>query len=264
MNIRSVAVSLQGKGRENNEDSYYADPGLGLLIVSDGMGGHKAGEVASAMTVKLIAEKISSRVREYLRLAETTLNMPGLNPEQIIREAIDYANKEIYERAQANREQRNMGATVTLAWAYDEAVYFGHVGDSRAYFFGNGVRQVTRDHSVVGELYRGGSITRDQAKNHPSKHMLLRALGVEPVVKPDIFVMEWNPEDCLLICSDGLHGSFDIEDVLDKIDVTKNKQEILDALVKLAVDYGSRDDITGLLVWQPTLESANSRGVLDI
>ena len=264
MNIRNVAVSLQGKGRKNNEDSYYADPGLGLFIVSDGMGGHKAGEVASSMAVKLIAGKISDSVREYVQLAETTLNMPKLNPEQIINDAIQFANLEIYKSSKSDKERRNMGSTVTLAWVYDGAVYFGHVGDSRAYFFGSNVKLVTKDHSVVGELYRGGSITKEEAKHHPNKHMLLKALGVEETVKPDIFVMEWYCEDCLLLCSDGLYGAFDIENVLEKIDVTKDKNEILDALVKLAVDYGSRDDITGVLAWPANLDSANYREVSDI
>ncbi|MGI5825552.1 MAG: Stp1/IreP family PP2C-type Ser/Thr phosphatase [Bacillota bacterium] len=260
MNIRNVAVSLQGKGRVNNEDSYYADPSLGLLIVSDGMGGHKAGEVASAMTVELIAKKIGDALREYLQLAETTLDMPELNPEAIIKEAIDYANAQIYESSKENKDRRNMGATVTLAWIFNDTVYIGHVGDSRAYFFGDEVKLVTRDHSVVGELYRGGSITKEEAKNHPNKHMLLRALGVEERVKADIFAMKWQSADCLLLCSDGLYGAFDIESILDQIDVTKDKNEILDALVKMAVDYGSKDDITGVLAWQSSLDSENSQG----
>lgn len=264
MKIRNVAVSLQGKGRENNEDSYYADPNLGLMIVSDGMGGHKAGEVASSMAVKLISEKINELCREYMQLSETTLAMPKLNPEKIILQAIEFANAEIYQSSQSNKEQRNMGATVTLIWYYNDAAYFGHVGDSRAYFFGRQVKQVTRDHSVVGELYRGGSITKEQAKHHPNKHMLLKALGVEPEIKPDIFAMEWNPEDCLLLCSDGLYGAFDLEQALEKIDVTKNKKEILNALVDLAVNYGSRDDITGVLIWQPCLDTENPLEVSDI
>ena len=261
MNIRNVAVSLQGKGRNNNEDSYFADPKLGLMIVSDGMGGHKAGEVASAMAVQLIAQKIEGAFHEYLQLAETTLDMPQFNPEQIIKEAIDYANGQIYENAQSDKNKKNMGATVTLAWAVNGSVYIGHVGDSRAYFFGDDVKLVTRDHSVVGELYRGGSITKEQAQHHPNKHMLLRALGVEKTVRADIFGMKWQPEDCLLICSDGLYGAFDIENILAQIDVTKDKKEILDALVNMAVDYGSKDDITGILAWQSGLDAVNSREV---
>ena len=264
MKVRNVAVSFQGMARHNNEDSYFADSNLGLFIVSDGMGGHKAGEVASAMAVKLIAEKICELFKEYIKMAETTLGMPRLNPEEIISQAIDYANTEIYQSAKEDSERRNMGATVTLAWVYDDIIYFGHVGDSRAYFFGEEVRLVTKDHSVVGELYRGGSITKEEAKNHPNKHMLLKALGVEKTVKPDIFAMEWNSEDCLLLCSDGLYGAFDIENVLEKIDVTKDKGEILDALVKLAVDFGSRDDITGVLAWPESLDEANFQGVSDI
>lgn len=264
MDINNIAVSVRGMARDNNEDSYFADSNLGLFIVSDGMGGHKAGEVASSMAVKLIAEKICGLFFDYMKMAETTLNMPRLNPEEIISEAIGYANAEIYKSAKSNKERRNMGATVTLAWIYNDVVYFGHVGDSRAYFFGNEVRLVTKDHTVVGELYRGGSITKEEAKTHPSKHMLLRALGVEETVKTDIFAMEWNKIDCLLICSDGLYGAFDIENVLEKIDVTKNKGEILDALVKLAVDFGSRDDITGVLVWPASLNEVDFPGVSDI
>lgn len=261
MNIGNVAVSLQGKGRKNNEDSYFADPNIGLLIVSDGMGGHNAGEVASAMTVQLISQKIENAFKEYLQLAETTLDTPRLNPELIIKNAIDFANSKIYETAKTDKTKKNMGATVTLAWFVNGAVYIGHVGDSRAYFFGEDVKLVTRDHSVVGELYRGGSITKEQAQRHPNKHMLLRALGVEETVRADIFGMTWQTGDCLLICSDGLYGAFDIESVLAQIDVTKDKNEILNALVKMAVDYGSKDDITGILAWQSALDTANFREV---
>lgn len=258
MKIKTVAVSLQGRGRKNNEDSYYADPNLGLMIVSDGMGGHKAGEVASAMAVELIAEHIGNAMGEYLRLLETTLDMPEPNPEKMIKDAIDYANGQIFQSAQENKDRRNMGATVTLAWLFRDEVYIGHVGDSRAYFFGEEVKLVTRDHTVVGELYRSGSISKEEAKKHPNKHMLLRALGVEETVRADIFAMKWQPVDCLLLCSDGLYGAFDIENVLEKIDVTKDKNEILEALVKLAVDYGSKDDVTGILAWPSSLDSANS------
>jgi serine/threonine protein phosphatase PrpC len=258
MNIKHTAVSLQGKGRVNNEDSYYADPALGLMIVSDGMGGHKAGEVASAMAVEIISQKIGNALKEYMQLAETTLDMPDLNPEKIIKDAIEYANGQIYESAKENKERRNMGATVTLAWVFGNTVYIGHVGDSRAYFFGDDVKLVTRDHSVAGELYRGGSITKEEADNHPNKHMLLRALGVEKNVKADIFAMTWEDTDCLLLCSDGLYGAFDIEKILIQIDVRKNKQEILEALVKMAIDYGSKDDITGILAWPSNLDSENS------
>ena len=105
------------------------------------------------------------------------------------------------------------------------------------------------------------SITKEQAQHHPNKHMLLRALGVEETVRADIFGMTWQTGDCLLICSDGLYGAFDIESVLAQIDVTKDKNEILNALVKMAVDYGSKDDITGILAWQSALDTANFREV---
>ena len=248
MKVRNVAVSFQGMARHNNEDSYFADSNLGLFIVSDGMGGHKAGEVASAMAVKLIAEKICELFKEYIKMAETTLGMPRLNPEEIISQAIDYANTEIYQSAKEDSERRNMGATVTLAWVYDDIIYFGHVGDSRAYFFGEEVRLVTKDHSVVQMMVDRGDLTPELAKSYPGKNLITRAIGTDAVVMCDIFHWEVVRGDYLLLCSDGLSNVMDDQEILFEVAHGVNKQHCCQRLLSIAKNRGAPDNVTSVLV----------------
>ncbi len=250
MELRTVTLSLQGKARNNNEDSYFADASQSLLMVADGMGGHQAGEVASSMAVNSILESISVAIKNN--------QDQDLAPEEVLREAFYYANNKIFSYSSQNAELKNMGSTLTVAWLVKGQLYIGHVGDSRAYFFGRGAEQLTVDHSVAGELLREGGITKAEAEEHPKKHMLTRALGVEQLVEVDVYHYQWQANDVLLLCTDGLSNLLDLEEILPKIDVSKDKTEILAALVTMAEEAGSLDDITGVLAWQKSLDAGNS------
>ena len=261
MELRTITLSLQGKSRTNNEDSYYADAQLKLMLVADGMGGHQAGEVASSIAVEAVVKSLSQVATEqFTQPADTeeTIILPKFSPEEAMRAAFYYANDQIYSYAQERPELNHMGSTLTAAWVVGDDLYIGHVGDSRAYFFGNEVSQLTIDHSVAGELLREGGITKAEAAEHPKKHMLTRALGVEHRVEVDVYHYVWPAQSVLLLCSDGLSDHLDLESILDQIDVTKDKTDILAALVKMAEDAGSLDDITGVLAWHKALDEGGA------
>ncbi|MBQ2888690.1 MAG: serine/threonine-protein phosphatase [Firmicutes bacterium] len=238
MIIKYQALTMQGQGRTNNEDCYSVLPDDGLFMVSDGMGGHNAGEVASNIAINAVAY--------YLR------QNAGHKPADILlEEAVSYANEQILTDSRKSDGHQNMGATLAAVWQQDDLLYVAHVGDSRVYVFNDEqARSLTRDHSLVGDLLREGVITAQQAINHPQKNVLTRALGVEEQVLPDISVFEQPIPGFLLICSDGLSAYLPMEKVLPHIAARVKPEQMLPVLAELAKEAGSNDDITGVLLWQ--------------
>lgn len=231
--MKTEAISDTGLVRKGNEDSYLLNNRLGLFAVADGMGGHEAGEVASHIAVTTLEKSI-----EELRREENALDL-----------AIQAANVEIYNQAQENQAYNGMGTTITALYCGDEKVYIGHVGDSRAYLLRKSqITLLTRDHSLVNELLLGGHISEEEALNHPQRHVVTRALGIEPTVEVDILSPAIEKEDKILLCTDGLSNLLKPEEMLQVIQLYKDPADALQALKQMALERGGFDNITALLV----------------
>lgn len=234
------AKSDRGRIRELNEDSFAVQE-LGaytLLIVADGMGGHKAGEVASSAAVQKIQEYITENVEVY--------PVPHL-----LEQAMSQANELIYNRAKEDPDCAAMGTTAVACCMTGTEAYFANVGDSRAYLLGmDGMEQVTEDHSLVMELLRQGEITQEEAERHPQKNVITRALGTERTVQTDLFHCELQPEDMLLLCSDGLTGMLSEEEIAAVMWLEEPLEARVDRLISMANERGGYDNITVIAVTQ--------------
>jgi len=233
------ACTHTGKKRSTNEDSIYLPKekeSPQIIIVADGMGGHNAGEVASSLAVKTLADYFA-----------------GCNNEEVtdteIRDSIIQANDNVLRESYTNVEYIGMGTTLTLAVLRANSLIIGHVGDSRAYLLNSdGLRLITRDHSYVQELIDNGFITEDEAMVHPRRNIITRAIGISAKLEIDIIHTDWQNGDILLLCSDGLtqHVSFvELNRILpdEKCDLEKKA----DMLFSLAMDKGGTDNISVIL-----------------
>jgi PPM family protein phosphatase len=219
-----------GRQRSANEDSLVVSPPL--FAVADGMGGAKAGEVASAVAVEAV-----EGARESSEPAEAQLA-------SIVREA----NRRIYDLAVADESRRGMGTTLTLAKLHGDEVSLAHVGDSRAYRLRAGeLEQLTRDHSLVAELERSGQITPEAAEHHPQRSIITRALGPEPDVEVDTYTLTGREGDLFLICSDGLTSMISDDEVGSILRSAGSLDEAADELVRAANQSGGKDNITVIL-----------------
>ncbi|NLO89308.1 MAG: Stp1/IreP family PP2C-type Ser/Thr phosphatase [Clostridia bacterium] len=234
---------MQAKGvthrglRDKNEDSFLIEPERKIFAVADGMGGHRAGEVASALAVKT--------VREYL------LNVK--EPKEALKDiekAVQEANKKVYTHSCQNSKQEGMGTTLTVLWIVDMKAYVAHVGDSRAYLLRDGeIALITSDHSFVQELVREGSITESEARVHPRRNLLTRAVGIEKETSIDVTSFSLKKGDFVLLCTDGLSGTICDEEIKDIIYFSKTVEEACENLVKAACSRGGEDNITSVLVY---------------
>ena len=219
-----------GRQRSANEDSLVVRPPL--FAVADGMGGAKAGEVASAVAVEAVEAAKESGEPAEAQLAG------------IVREA----NRRIYDLAVADESRRGMGTTLTLAKLHGDEVSLAHVGDSRAYRMRGGeLEQLTRDHSLVAELERSGQITPEAAEHHPQRSIITRALGPEPDVEVDTYTLTGREGDLFLICSDGLTSMISDDEVGSILRSASSLDEAADALVRAANQSGGKDNITVIL-----------------
>lgn len=230
MRIVYAARSDVGRMRRANEDSYLVrEP---LFAVADGMGGHLAGDVASATAVEVLG-----------RDAELELD------ERRLEEMVRDANAAIWEKAQADAQLRGMGTTCTLVWMEDSTAHLAHVGDSRAYLLREGaLSQLTDDHTLVARMVREGRLEADEARSHPQRNVITRALGVDPEVDVDIFAIELQRGDRLLLCSDGLPSMVDDETIRTTLDEHGDLSVAADRLVDLANSRGGDDNITVLVL----------------
>lgn len=227
-------ISITGKVRDKNEDNYLVldKNELHIIAVADGMGGHKAGDVASSTAIKII--------KEY--------EFDSNNLVTGIRECINIINNKIIEKSNNNSEYRGMGTTLTLGVIKDNHLLVGHIGDSRAYIYHNkSLEQVTTDHSYVADLLQKGAITKEEAKNHPKKNLLLRALGLEEEIKLDIIECELVTDDIVLLCSDGLTNMNTNEQIKEVLSKDLKLQEQAELLSDKANAAGGYDNITAVL-----------------
>lgn len=230
----------KGLVRDTNQDVFFAaelENDVAFAMVCDGMGGANAGNVASETAVKTISDYIIHSYRP---------KMDEFAIEKLLKNAIESANIEIYDKALKNAELFGMGTTVVLTVIRGEKAIIAHVGDSRAYKISESITQLTRDHSVVQSLLESGKITEEASKVHPRKNVITRALGAEESVIPDISTVSFLKGEKILLCSDGLSSMLSKEKILDII--KSSKEDVAEKLVSAANDMGGRDNITVVLL----------------
>lgn len=231
-----------GNIRSQNQDAYNIvefGHDRALMIVCDGMGGAKSGNVASTMA----AEAFVAEVRRSQRLALSVERV-----KQILLGALELANKAVYEHAKLGDEYSGMGTTLVAAFLLKNTAVVINVGDSRAYHFSaQGVHQVTRDHSIVELMVQRGELTPEQAKTYPGKNLITRAVGTEPEVEGDLYVQELHKDDCLLLCSDGLSNEMDDQEILFEVVHGMKKSTCCERLLSIAKNRGAPDNVTVVL-----------------
>lgn len=235
-----------GMHRKENQDRIEIPNeknNLKLFIVADGMGGANAGGVASQMAIEYVKNSIIDGIEETGYEREKI--------EELLRKAIVDANKYVYNKSKANSEYAGMGTTISVTLVVKNKVYVGHVGDSRIYRIRKHImRQLTKDHSYVQELLRSKTITKEEAENHPQKNILIKVLGCEPNIEPDVMVKGFVKDDVLLLCSDGLTNMIDKDDIHEMISKGKhNLKETCNSLISRAKDNGGYDNISVILIF---------------
>lgn len=237
MIVRTAGRTDVGKRRQANEDAYALSPEHQLFLVADGMGGHRAGQVASRMAADAVLRAVD------------TLQGAGVSLAEQLRYAVAVSNREVYAAARRNRQLSGMGTTLVALLAQGERAALAHVGDSRAYLLRAGrIRRLTDDHSLVGELLRRQEITEDAARDHPHRHVLTRALGVRPQVEPDLAEISPLQDDVFLLCSDGLTTHMADDEIIGMASRENDLQALCDGLVAAANARGGVDNSTVVLV----------------
>lgn len=237
--MKTFSITDTGVTREMNQDYYFAtDTNLGnlpnLFIVADGMGGHKAGDYASRHTIERVVASISRNSSE--------------EPVTIIQEAISKANELLVAESNEDETKSGMGTTLVIATLVGDKLIVANVGDSRLYVISDMVRQITRDHSLVDEMVRLGELNPSEARFHPDKNIITRAIGAQKNVKADFFEVELAKDDYVLMCTDGLTNMVRDEEILDIVRSEKEPEAIAHKLVRMANDNGGRDNITVTII----------------
>lgn len=236
--MKAYSITDIGKRRSSNQDFVYASVQQvgnlpNLLIVADGMGGHNAGDLASRYTVESMVE--------YIEKADEKRPIPLLSM------AIHYANDLVMEKARTDRALEGMGTTVVAATIEDGYLYVANVGDSRLYLIDQQIEQITRDHSLVEEMIRIGELQRQDARSHPDRNVITRAIGVNSPVKIDFFDMKLEKGDRILLCSDGLTTMVDDDEILHIVKKCTSPKEAAQRLVTEANKNGGKDNISVVL-----------------
>ncbi|MGN0567053.1 MAG: Stp1/IreP family PP2C-type Ser/Thr phosphatase [Acutalibacteraceae bacterium] len=236
--MKIVAKTDKGKVRKDNQDSYAAGElpgGVAWAVVCDGMGGAAGGNVASSIAVKMISEKIAASYQH---------GMSDNSIRNMLISVIETANASIYEMSCTVESLNGMGTTVVAVIIRDSTLYIAHAGDSRAYRISeNSMRQLTRDHSVVQDMVEHGELTEEQAREHPGKNIITRALGVSEDIDVDFSQETLDEKDVIIICTDGLTNYVETDDIYN---ATRDEHyyEFADRLVNLANENGGGDNIT--------------------
>ncbi len=240
--MRTLGASHAGRVRSSNQDAFICGmltEKTAFAVVCDGMGGVSGGNIASGIAVRIIADRLVDGYRENADPASLRL---------LLTEAITEANEEVFRTAMENEDLRGMGTTVVAAIATERDVCIAHVGDSRAYLVTRrAIEQVTRDHSIVQEMVEQGKITPEEARSHPQKHFLTRALGVERETECEFTMVKFPDEGTLLVCTDGLTNMVETE-MIQSLVRTFPFEEIPNKLINTANLAGGSDNITVVAV----------------
>ena len=250
--MECFGLTDKGRVRPTNQDIYQIEAReenqTALLVVCDGMGGANAGNVASRFAAQVFTESIK---------AELTRPLDAKERQELMVHALEEANQTVFSLAGRQPEFRGMGTTLVAALVQGGEATVLNVGDSRAYLFdGENLRQLTEDHSYVEEMRRQGRITAEVARTHPQKNLITRAVGVEPAVEGDLFEVALRKNEVLLLCSDGLSGMAEDQQIAAAIKNAKTLALAGDALLTLALEGGGRDNITVALFTRGAEEEA--------
>ncbi len=238
MRLNAAGATDVGRRRRMNEDAFSLSIEGGLVLVADGMGGHSAGHIASELAA-----------REVERTVADAAHAEGRTPTDRLRNAVASANDAILAASKTRDEWSGMGTTLVALLAVGERAALAHVGDSRAYLVRRGrVRQLTDDHSLVGELQRRGELTPDAAREHPHRHVLTRALGVRRGVEADLAELTLAVDDVFVLCTDGLTTHVRDEELAEIVADEHDPQVAAKALVDLANERGGEDNVTVVVV----------------
>ena len=238
--MKAVAVTNVGNKRSMNQDYFFSsDEPVGIMqnlyIVADGMGGHNAGDYASRFSV----ERFVELVRESKERTEIS----------VIEAALKTTNEELIAKARAQREYEGMGTTFVLATLESDGnLLIANIGDSRLYIVNDKITQITQDHSLVAEMVRNGELKKEEARFHPQKNVVLRALSTRSVVNPDYYKVKVNRGDYILLCSDGLWEMVEEGELLKLVSEYEDVKDIADKMVFMANENGGMDNITIILL----------------
>lgn len=241
--MQAWGLTDPGMIRPQNQDD-YAIVKLGkdqlLVLVCDGMGGARSGNIASKMAVEVFSEEVRRTARS---------NMKPERIDQMLKDSVELANKAVFEQSQLSEEYKGMGTTLVAAFFQKDQLTVVNVGDSRAYLLNpDGIASITTDHSLVELMVQRGELTRETAKNHPGKNLITRAVGTEPEVECDLYHVSLKKADSVLLCSDGLSNIMSDQEILFEVVHGVNKSDCCQRLLKIANYRGSPDNVTVALV----------------
>lgn len=245
--MKTFSMIDVGRKREVNQDYIFvSNEPLGnlpnLLIVADGMGGHRAGDFASRYAVETLKEDLANSTED--------------GPEAMIRKAIQSANQKLIEAARQDARLEGMGTTLVVATVIEHTLYFANVGDSRLYLLHDTIKQLSKDHSFVQEMVRLGGIDAEEAKHHPDKNIITRAVGAREKVEVDFFEYRLKKGDIILMCTDGLSNMVEDEEMLAIVKSSRDIVEAVERLVERANDNGGNDNI-GVILAEPFAGEVN-------
>ncbi len=248
MTVHAWAATDVGRKRKHNEDSFLLDPELGLYLVADGMGGHAAGEVASARCVEIVREELVGQREALEAFAREPTHEAREEVQKLLARAIQRSCREIFQLAEREPQKRGMGTTCVALLVCGKKAIVAHVGDSRAYLLRAGrVHQLTEDHSLVEEHVKRGLMTREQAEKSDIRNVITRAVGIQRSVEVDTLLTDVAPGDMFLLCSDGLHGYLK-DDELVGLFSEEPRAQLPQKLVELANGRGGKDNVTAIIV----------------
>ena len=237
-----------GSVRDHNEDAIGSNTDIGLAVLADGMGGHRGGEVASAITVSTILEELGNKLK-HINHGETD-DKTGYSLESIaVHDAVNEANTNVFNASSENSQYRGMGTTVVVLLFYDNRFTVAHVGDSRLYRLRDGeLEQITRDHSLMQELIDRGFYTPEQASKSLNKNLVTRAVGIEETVEVDVHEDVAQADDIYLLCSDGVTDMID-DEVIKQIIIDNNDDldRAAAELIRESNEAGGKDNISAML-----------------
>jgi len=236
-----------GSVREHNEDAIGCNDDIALAVLADGMGGHRGGEMASAITVSTVLEAITNNIKN-IKIDDTDAGYSTVG--KIIHEAVSLANKNVHDSSEVHAQYRGMGSTVVAVLFYDNRFTVAHVGDSRLYRLRDGkLEQLTRDHSLVQDLIDRDFYTPEQAKISLNKNLITRAIGIDSKVQIDVQEDIAMVNDIYLLCSDGVTDMID-DDLIKSVMIenSQNLEKSTSEIIRLANEHGGKDNISALLV----------------
>lgn len=239
--MKTFSITDVGMVRQVNQDYVFTTgKPLGILqnlfVVADGMGGHQAGDYASKCTVEVMIKELAKSEGEDI--------------ERVLVKAIKAANREIIKEASADEHLKGMGTTVVVATVKEQMLYFANVGDSRLYLINQGIQQLSKDHSLVEEMVRLGGIKPEEAKHHPDKNIITRAIGAKADVDVDFYEHRLKRGDIILMCTDGLSNMVEDEELFHIVQGSRDIVEAGEMLVEAAKENGGTDNI-GVVLFEP-------------